>query len=62
MGARILWLESERERITKYADNHRWLFPFYRLADAFLCAACELEEALRCEHDDFDSYALAQEA
>jgi hypothetical protein len=52
--ARILWLDSERERITQRQDIHRWLFPFYRVADSLLDAACELKESLRCEHRDFE--------
>ena len=52
--ARILWLDSERERITQRQDIHRWLFPFYYVADSLFDAACELKESLRCEHGDFN--------
>ena len=54
--ARILWLDSERERIQKLdqqSENPVWLYPFYELGDAFLDAASELEETMECEHDDF---------
>ena len=60
--ARILWLESERERITQRQDIHRWLFPFYRVADSLCDAACELKESLCCEHDDFHDPDLDEEA
>jgi hypothetical protein len=55
--ARILWLDSERERIRKLdqqSENPVWLFPFYELGDAILDAASELEETMECEHDDFE--------
>jgi hypothetical protein len=52
--ARILWLDSERQRIAHYPENSRWLYPSYQVADDLKDAACELEESLRCEHKDFD--------
>jgi hypothetical protein len=52
--ARILWLESERERLMRGPDSGGWLFPYYHLADSFIDAACDLHESLRCEHKDFD--------
>ena len=60
--ARILWLESERERITQCQDISRWLFPFYHVADSLFDAACELKESLRCEHDDYHDPGIDEEA
>jgi len=52
--AQILWLDCELERIVRYPESQKWLFPLYTLADEFLGQALLLEEALRCEHHDFD--------
>jgi hypothetical protein len=57
----LLWLESERVRLMEHPVNHQWLFPFYRLADSLMAAALELEESLRCEHDDFDESGVLEE-
>jgi len=53
---RILWLESEYERISRFQGIHRWLFPFYVVADTFLATALELNESLECEHDDYKAW------
>jgi hypothetical protein len=52
--AKIAWLDCERERIARYPENQRWLYPLYTLADELLEQALLLEDALRCEHHDFD--------
>ena len=52
--ARILWLDCEHGRILKQRHDQQWLYPFYHLADCFGSTAFELNESLRCEHDDFD--------
>ena len=57
--ALLLWLDSERERITQQVENHRWLYPFYTLAESFLGVALELKESLQCEHDDFKQFSAA---
>lgn len=54
---RILWLDSERERISRFQGvHHRWLFPFYAIADGFKNEALELYESLNCEHDDYKAW------
>jgi hypothetical protein len=58
--ARVLWLEAERERIGRYPDSHQWLFLIYQLAERLLGVALDLEEALRCEHWDFDASTLRE--
>jgi len=58
--ARILWLEAERERIGRYPEPNQWLFPFYEVADSFLGEAFELEESLRCEHNDFSAATIRE--
>ncbi len=59
--AHLLWLESERERLTEHAANHQYLYPFYTLADAYLGVAVELDESLECEHADFRGVRWHQE-
>lgn len=59
--AAILWLESERCRILAQRDRQPWLYPLYHLADCIATATSELEEALSCEHDDFDKDRLQDE-
>ncbi len=58
--SRILWLESERERLARNPTSQQWLFPLYTLADEFMGEACLLEEAMRCEHDDFDASRIQE--
>jgi hypothetical protein len=53
--ARLLWYESERERLMLHPERQPWLFPFYTLADCFFGAALLLEESLECEHKDYEA-------
>ena len=59
--ARILWLDSERERIARWAGEARWLFPLYSLGDAFMNESSLLEESLRCDHHDFDASTIDED-
>jgi hypothetical protein len=51
--ARILWLESERERITQGQNLQRWVFPFAYLAQSLGAVADQLREDLSFENDEF---------
>lgn len=51
--ARILWLDSERRRITQHPENQRWQWPLYQLASFFSMTAGDLEERLELEYKDF---------
>ena len=40
---------------TYYIGEERsWLYPLCELADCLGCTAMELEEAMKCEHEDYD--------
>jgi hypothetical protein len=52
-----IWVDNERRRVleTYYLGEERsWLYPLCELADYLGCAAWELDEAMGCEHDDYD--------
>jgi hypothetical protein len=51
------WVDNERRRVleTYYlGEEDSWLHPLCELADYLACAAFQLEEAMECEHDDYD--------
>ena len=52
-----IWADNERRRVLEsyhIGGEHTWLYPLCKLADSLGCAAFQLEEAMVCEHEDYD--------
>jgi hypothetical protein len=50
------WADTERCRVMQAhlaSQEQMWLHPLCDLADGLGCAANELREAMKCEHDDY---------
>ena len=51
------WVDAQRERLLRgYCDRQKqpWLAPLQELSDRLMNAGLQLEEALECEHEDYD--------
>ena len=51
------WVDNERRRVLEnyyLGEERSWLYPLCELADYLACAEFELDEAMMCEHDDYD--------